>query len=147
MERGSKRMEQPTNNPLSQVAIILRKYITPNGESETYEIALQSIVNNIFNIVKCYELLSTIKDINAEDLHLLYETLKTLDGNKYVKLTNEQEENIRKTPLYNQIVKSINSKIDELNPGKEVEKLKRQLDEKVNTFINDELYNHIYEII
>lgn len=144
-------MEQVTINSLQTIATILEKYINPkqtsNGELETLENALQSIVDNIFNIAKCYELLYNSKDIEKEEFHELYETLRVLGKSKYVTLTKEQEENIKKTPIYNQITKSIESRIDELTPGKEIEELKSQLDKKANAFISNELLTHIYEII
>ena len=141
------------NNPLQTVIDILNKQLenipkTKSGHKlETYQEVKQHMEKDIFTLLDYDQLFFDNNGINSQDFYELGSTLKVLRNNNFIKITDEQKEYIKNHTVYQNLLKHINEKIEELTPGKDIEQLIEEL-EKINKgFLENSTIDKLYNII
>ncbi len=144
-------MEQ-RNNHLDEVIKILNEVLQklPKPQSDfniaIYQNARKSMGEYAFNLTQ-YTHLFTKTEVNKMNLSKLCTLLNTLKNNKYFKIQPAQEQEIREHEDYQELLKALDKKIDELTPGKDINSLIQKLKNIGESIIDDSTVDRLYEII
>ncbi len=112
---------------------------------EEYQNAKNSMEKDVFELPN-YEQLFYDSEISNQDINELCNTLKALKNNKYIQITNEQKEEIKKSEIYNSLINLINNNIEKLTQGKDINDLVGQIG-KQNFTLENSIIDKIYEVI
>ena len=112
---------------------------------EEYQNAKNSMEKDVFELPN-YEQLFHDSEISNQDINELCNTLKALKNNKYIQITNEQKEEIKKSEIYNSLINLINNNIEKLTQGKDINDLVGQIG-KQNFTLENSIIDKIYEVI
>ena len=112
---------------------------------EEYQNAKKSMEKDVFELPN-YEQLFYDSEISNQDINELCNTLKALKNNKYIQITNEQKEEIKKSEIYNSLINLINNNIEKLTQGKDINDLVGQIG-KQNFTLENSIIDKIYEVI
>lgn len=112
---------------------------------EEYQNAKKSMEKDVFELPN-YEQLFHDSEISNQDINELCNTLKALKNNKYIQITNEQKEEIKKSEIYNSLINLINNNIEKLTQGKDINDLVGQIG-KQNFTLENSIIDKIYEVI
>lgn len=112
---------------------------------EEYQNAKNSMEKDVFELPN-YEQLFYDSEISNQDINELCNTLKALKNNKYIQITKEQKEEIKKSEIYNSLINLINNNIEKLTQGKDINDLVGQIG-KQNFTLENSIIDKIYEVI
>lgn len=125
---------------------------------EQYKNANEKIVNNIYDLLDFTDLLVDQEKDNKEEYINLLETLKVLKNNKLIKITKEQEENIKQSEIYKNCIKetekhksTMKEKYEEtkksLSCNNDIKDIIEDLGDVGEDLIEEDLIKNIYNLI
>lgn len=119
--------------------------INTNFSLEEYQTAINSINNDIFEIPSYEKMLYDESKINEQELNNFCNTLKILKNNKFIQITDNQKEDIKKSDIYKNIIALINDNIKKMTQGQDIKEL---IDEMIkNNTLEDSTIDKLYEIL